>query len=305
MRRSSAIDFYAAPRLRALRRALLGSRASNTSRCAALLDRRRRRSSTATPRSPTVRRRDRRRAPRACGSTAATSTRACSTRRAVLDALRRFATAGRGSEVRVLLQDAGRAAARACAAARAGAAPAQRRSCSAKSTIRSTAPIRRPSSPTTPAAITSAPSATASTARPTCMRRAARASCAGRSWPVWERARPVQRIPGARHLTRDAHCPVRLGAGRLTRCGYNSRSFRACVRRASGLASPAGSTACPHRRASRPHRGQSPEAVCPVLPARRQCRLHRRPVRAVPGRPGQRRAQMEGLFRRPQGPRSR
>src|SRR3546814_10163549 len=52
-------------------------------------------------------------------------------------------------------------------------------------------------------------------------------------------------------------------------------------------------------------RGQSPEAVCAVLPARLQRRLHRGPVRAVPGRPGPRGAAMEGLVRRVHGPRGR
>jgi predicted GNAT family N-acyltransferase len=81
----------------------------------------------------------------------------------VLEALRSLGVRGGGIEIRILFR--WRSGCPAC-------------SCCAKWTIRSIAPIRPPSSPTMPAATTSADWATASTAKPIWTRPAAAASCA-------------------------------------------------------------------------------------------------------------------------------
>src|SRR5690606_33140023 len=52
-------------------------------------------------------------------------------------------------------------------------------------------------------------------------------------------------------------------------------------------------------------RGQSSQAVCAVLPAWRQCRLHRGPLRTVSRLSRQRRTALESLVRRLRRPRGR
>jgi hypothetical protein len=106
----------------------------------------------------------------------------------VLDALRRFGTAGRGNELRVLLQDAARAATRPRAAARAGATPAERLPVprsrrSGRPGLSLGVPRQRPRGLLLPH-----PGPLASTAKPTCMHRARAAVARGLHGGVGTRA---------------------------------------------------------------------------------------------------------------------
>ena len=155
-------------------------------------------------------------------------------------------TAGRGNEVRVLLQDAGRAAARACAAAGAGATPAER--LPVPRSRRSGRPrlSRRPTSSTTPAAITSARlghrfDGEADLHAPGRARQLRGAFMAGLGTFA-----PGQRIPRAGHLTVAPGTHAVRDAVLGNACGYNSGPFAPSAARRPDW-SPAGSAACPHQ----------------------------------------------------------
>ena len=237
---------------------------------------------------------------RHCGSTAANSTPACSTSADVLDALRRFATAGRGGEVRVLLQDPAAPQRAHRPAARRWRSACRAPSCSATpSRNRWTAHYPSAFVANDAAATTSARSATASRARPEPdapgpRPPAARALRAGLGAGAAVHASTARWASDARCQCAPHALPSRFARAAPARrvrqaleprsCGYNSAPFAPlrCSRRSeSRRMQPAYASPI-----------EFPTAIVDSLLKQfaqssqlgANAAYHRRPVRAVPGR---------------------